>query len=237
MKILALETSTLLGSACLFENDKVLEIESSLRQKSHSEVMNRYVDNILQKHGLELKDLDLFSVGQGPGSFTGIRIAGNIAKTYSFVTKKPIVTLDSLSLLALNLPAQSLPVLAIINAYKNMVYYGLFEPSFSFKQPPTFIAGPSVTPVKYLEDVLKGKKCVVVGDGFDAYKDFFPESLSKLLVRPQEKVDHPRADILAQIAPTLLRSQTLDWKSFVPLYIRASEAEENQRGILRISIS
>src|SRR5437868_5671072 len=116
MKILSLETSTLMGSAALSIDGKVIIEKSSRRQKSHSEVLNGFVDEILKSASLKLSDMDCFAVGQGPGSFTGIRIAGNIGKTFAYVYQKPMVSIDSLTLLAAAC-ARDLPILAMINAY------------------------------------------------------------------------------------------------------------------------
>lgn len=80
MKILAMETSTLVGGVAVVIDGKVAAEESSLRQKSHSENISPFVDHCLSKAGLKLEDIDVFAVGQGPGSFTGIRIAANAEK-------------------------------------------------------------------------------------------------------------------------------------------------------------
>src|SRR5437868_12256809 len=100
MIVHAMETSTQLGGVAVIKDGQVLATESSLRQKSHSEVLNRFVQNCLTKANLKLTDIDAFAVGQGPGSFTGIRVAANAGKSFSYVYSKPLVTIDSLVLLA-----------------------------------------------------------------------------------------------------------------------------------------
>lgn len=226
-KILALESSTLLGSVALVVDGKIIGGKSSRRQKSHSEVLNLYAAEVLSKSSLDFEDIDYFAVSKGPGSFTGLRIAGNIAKTFSYSYNKPIVAIDSLTLLAGPAP-RDLPVLAIINAYKNMVYYGLFKNQNGY---PEFLKGPSVIPVKSLGTILK-EKCLVVGDGYAAYEKHFPEEVKNFIIRNSEVSDDPLASTLGLLAlEQIALGLTLDWKSFVPLYIRASEAEENKRGI------
>lgn len=227
MKILALDSSTAAASAALFIDGHVVGEQISHRQKSHSEVLNGFVNSLLEKEKLTLSEIDFFAVCQGPGSFTGLRIAGNIAKTFAYSFNKPLVTVDSLSLLAMPCPRHK-PVLAMINAYKNMVYYGLFKAQEGI---PQFDQGPGVQAVKDLEKIIKSD-CTVIGDGFIAYQEFFPNSIQKLFERNSNLSDEPRAAQLAVMAEQKIQSgQTLDWKSFIPLYIRASEAEENKRGI------
>lgn len=229
MKILAMETSTLVGGVAVVVNGQIVAEESSLRQKSHSENISPFIDHCLKKAQLSLDDIDVFAVGQGPGSFTGIRIAANAGKTFAYSYSKPLVTIDSLMLLAYQARSSARPVLAIINAYKNMVYLGLFDVSM---EEPMYLKGPEAIPVRELSQHIQSE-CLVVGDGWEAYQEYFPEELRQKMVRDPQFSDYPLATTLAIMAEKrALRGQTLDWNSFVPLYIRASEAEETKKGIL-----
>jgi N6-L-threonylcarbamoyladenine synthase/tRNA threonylcarbamoyladenosine biosynthesis protein TsaB len=140
-----------------------------------------------------------------------------------------LVTIDSLVLLAAAI-ATELPVLSIINAYKNMVYFGIFEPA---KNPePIYQQGPTAVPVQRLANMIT-QDVVVVGDGFETYQKYLPESLKIHLHRNSQFSDHPQAETLGLLAEKRVQqNKTIEWNSFVPLYIRASEAEENKRGIL-----
>lgn len=229
MIILAMETSTQLGGVAVIKDGQILAMESSLRQKSHSEALNRFIQNCLEKAHLKLTDVDIFSVGQGPGSFTGIRVAANAGKTFSYIYNKPLVTIDSLRLLAAPVKSE-MPVLSIINAYKNMVYLGLFDLS---KGPePRYLQGPTAVPVQKLGDLIT-QDVLVVGDGYETYQEYLPENLKKRLHRDSKYADFPLSETLGLLAEKRAQaSQTMEWKSFVPLYIRASEAEETKKGIV-----
>lgn len=229
MKILAMETSTLVGGVAVIIDGKVVAEESSLRQKSHSENISPFVEHCLQKAQLKLQDIEIFAVGQGPGSFTGIRVAANAGKTFSYSFNKPLVTIDSLVLLAQQARTSKMPVLSIINAYKNMVYLGLFDVS---GEEPIYLKGPEAIPVRDLKHHIS-QDCLVVGDGWEAYHEHFPEELLKKMHRDPQLPDHPLASTLGIMAEARgKKGHTLDWKSFIPLYIRASEAEETKKGIL-----
>lgn len=229
MIVLAMETSTQLGGVAVIKDGQVLAMESSLRQKSHSEVLHRFVQNCLDKSQLKLEDIDVFAVGQGPGSFTGIRVAANAGKGFSYVYNKPLVTLDSLILMAAAVKTK-LPVLSIINAYKNMVYLGLFD--LSQGPEPVYLQGPLAVPVQKLSAMIH-QDVLVVGDGYETYQEYFPEELKKKMHRDLQFPNHPLAETLGLLAEKrAIKGQTIEWKSFVPLYIRASEAEETKKGIV-----
>ncbi|MGZ3743955.1 MAG: tRNA (adenosine(37)-N6)-threonylcarbamoyltransferase complex dimerization subunit type 1 TsaB [Pseudobdellovibrionaceae bacterium] len=237
MIVLAMETSTQLGGVAVIKDGQVIAAESSLRQRSHSEVLNRFVQNCLRKVMLELSDIDVFAVGQGPGSFTGIRVAANMGKSFSYIYKKPLVSIDSLVLLAASAAASAkspLPVLSIINAYKNMVYLGLFDTAKGLgpSSEPLYFHGPTAVPVQKLESLIT-QDVLVVGDGFETYQEYLPENLKRQLHRNDQLSDFPLAETLGLLAEKRAQQgQTIEWNSFVPLYIRASEAEENKRGII-----
>ena len=229
MKILAMETSTLLGGVAIIQDGVVVAEESSQRQKSHTEIISPFVENCLKQAQLKLEDIDVFAVGQGPGSFTGIRVATNAGKTYAYSFNKPMVTIDSLMILAEQARGSTLPVLAIINAYKNMVYLGLFDVT---GEEPTYLKGPEAIPVRDLSQHIT-QNVTVVGDGWETYHEYFPEELKQKMHRDPSLPDEPFAKTLGLLAEKRAkRGQTLDWKSFTPLYIRASEAEETKKGIL-----
>lgn len=229
MTVLALETSTLLGGVAVIKDGQVLAAESSRRQKGHSEVLHPFIDNCLKKAGLQLTDIDVFAVGQGPGSFTGIRVAANAGKAFAYAYQKPLVTVDSLTTLASAVTSKTLPVVAMINAYKNMVYFGMFDMS---GDEPVYLKGPLAIPVLHLKTLID-QDVLVVGDGYDTYKDYFADELKPWLHRDPQYLDHPQVETLGLVAEKRARNhQTIEWNSFLPLYIRASEAEENKRGIV-----
>lgn len=229
MKILAMETSTLLAGVAVIENGKVIAEETSFRNRTHSEVISPFIDSVLEKSNLKLTDIDAFAVGQGPGSFTGIRVAANAGKTFSYSFSKPLVTIDSLVLLAAQAKGSTRPVVSMINAFKNMVYFGLFDVS---GEEPRYLAGPSAVPVRELSNHIQSD-VLVVGDGWEAFHEYFPESLQALCHRDSQFSDYPLAKTLGLLSEMRVKKgQTLDWNSYVPLYIRASEAEESKRGIL-----
>ncbi len=227
MIILAAETSTLLGSVALFEDNKVLGYKELFRQGSHSEVLNTFIEDVLNQSGKKLTDVDLFATGTGPGSFTGIRIALNTIKTFAYCHNKPVVGINSLKNLAwLCSEAADETVVAMINAYKNMVYIGTFQMQ---NNRIVTLREPEVVRVQNLEVYFKDS-ALVVGDGFTTYQKYFSEQLLAKMIRPKNPHDEPNAKSLAALAFQGAEKSS-HWSELLPLYLRASEAEENLQGI------
>ncbi len=240
MIVLACETSTLLGSVALLEDGRILAVEESMRQGSHSDVLHPFIQKVLDQADKKLADIDLFATGIGPGSFTGIRISLNTVKTLAYCHQKPVFTMNSLESLAhaaqhavvMGNSAnefKDLPIVSMINAYKNMCYVSTFKVQ---NGQLSQVSEPEVVRVQNLDQFVQ-EKSLVCGDGFSTYERFFPQSLSEKLVRVSEVSDEPHALTLAQKAfnHSNRPSSTVSWNELLPLYLRASEAEENLKGI------
>lgn len=229
MWLLAFESSTQLGSVALFKDQACVQYFESRNQKSHSEHLHSFADQCLKKVGLQLKDIDVFATGVGPGSFTGIRVALNAAKTFSFALSKPVIGIDSLQSLAHLNPSLTLPTLSLINAYKNMSYFSV---TMTTKVEQKILRAANVIQMNEIGKVL-GEPHLTVGDGYLHYEKFLPDSIKVHMVRPENPQDFPTAKAVGELALKKVNSTpTLDWKSINPLYIRSSEAEESAQGIV-----
>lgn len=235
MYFLGLETSTQIGSVCLFKNEILLSEKISTVQKSHSEFVHKAIEDLLNEEKISLKDISTFAVGIGPGSFTGIRISVNTIKAYSYLLRTPIVTFDSLSLLAHQARTTTRPILSLINAYKNMNYTCVYTIEKGRVRPVRDI---EAVPVQDLSRWLSSspatnnlKQFTVVGDGYKTYEGFFEPEVKTMLLREDHVQDYPRSSAMGELFFQSKNLTKSEWKSILPLYIRASEAEENQRGL------
>ncbi len=236
MKFLVLDTSTEFGGVGFFENKKKLALHTWKRQKSHSETVTESIQTCLKLAQISINDINAIIVNEGPGSFTGLRISANIAKTISYCNKIPIYPINSLHALALNAindPSLKSPttLLCMINAFKNMVFWSQFE----------FLNGQlkTLTPIvandfQHLESIIL-QPCLCIGNGFNVYEKHWTTSFKNLLIRNSTYSDYPFIDHIGLWASQNFSSiKTKDWKSFVPLYIRPSAAEEKLKaGLLK----
>lgn len=120
MKTLVIDTSNKIASVSIFEDNKVLNEKFSDDQKTHSEKLLPMVDEILSDENITIRDIDLFVVSVGPGSFTGIRIGVATVKGMVQALGKKVISTTSLE--GLIEMADSENVCAIINARHGNVY-------------------------------------------------------------------------------------------------------------------
>ncbi len=226
MIALCCESSTLLGSIAVFKDRDLLSYKESLRQGSHSDVLNTFVQEALADAKVKLSEVDLFVSGVGPGSFTGIRISLNAIKTWGYCFDKPVLGINSLENLAQQCDDSDHPIVAMINAFKNMVYIATFRKQNSFL---SILKSPEVVRVQNLS-LYFTEKSVVVGDGYDTYSRYFSHSLQSLIMRPSYPSDDPKAKAMGLLIEKHYDLAT-HWSELLPLYLRDSEAQENKLGI------
>ena len=104
MKILALDTSTIMTTCAVLDENQVLGEYSLNGDMAHSEKLVPMVKEVLDSLGLKIEDIDLYGVTKGPGSFTGLRIGVATVKAFAHLFDKPIVGIATLEALAFNLP-------------------------------------------------------------------------------------------------------------------------------------
>lgn len=226
MRCLAFDTSTAQGSVAVFDGGRVLSERQWRREKSHSELLTAEIENALKDSGVDIKSIDALSVGQGPGSFTGIRVTINAARALGYALQKPVYVFETSEILVEPLTRFDLPVFTIVNAQKNSFYVSRFESrEHSWKRTL------DVCFVTLLElERLLSKPHLCLGDGCADAERLLPDQTKLYLTRDPLLSDFPLASAAARLAFSKAKSAPpLVWNAVQPLYIRASGAEEKLR--------
>lgn len=121
----------------LFKNCKVIDHFELISNNKHSVITLPAIKNILENNNLLVKDLNEVIVVNGPGSFTGERIAVTIAKTMAFALNIPIKVIDSLSVMAININSDDKYV-AISD--RNGAFVGHFDKNNSILEPFVYLS-------------------------------------------------------------------------------------------------
>ncbi|MCG2577647.1 tRNA (adenosine(37)-N6)-threonylcarbamoyltransferase complex dimerization subunit type 1 TsaB [Dechloromonas sp. XY25] len=124
MLILALETSTELGSCALWRDGSVVE-RVCPEKRPHSGTLLPLVRELLAESGVKIADLDAIAFGVGPGAFTGLRVACGAAQALAVAADVPLIPVTSLETMATQQGADR--VLALLDARMGEVYSGRYE--------------------------------------------------------------------------------------------------------------
>jgi len=96
MKKLYIDTSTDVMYIILADKNEMIDIAKYLGKRDHATFLVDRIDQMLSKHHLKLDDLSEIIVGEGPGSYTGIRVSATVSKTLSYAKKIPLFAVSSL---------------------------------------------------------------------------------------------------------------------------------------------
>jgi tRNA threonylcarbamoyladenosine biosynthesis protein TsaB len=97
--ILAVETSTVACSVALLYQGRIFKRYEVLPQK-HAHRLLEMVDEVLTESAVKGATLDLLAYGEGPGAFTGVRIAAGVIQGLALGWDKPVVSISSLEAMA-----------------------------------------------------------------------------------------------------------------------------------------
>ncbi|MCG8449805.1 MAG: tRNA (adenosine(37)-N6)-threonylcarbamoyltransferase complex dimerization subunit type 1 TsaB, partial [Pirellulales bacterium] len=126
MKLLAIDTATEACSASLSDGDTI-RTQYQLAPRKHAELILPMVRTLLDEAGLELQGLDAIAFGQGPGAFTGVRIAAGVVQGLAFASGKPVVPVSSLAAMAQAAAAEHEFIFSAFDARMEEIYYGFYR--------------------------------------------------------------------------------------------------------------
>lgn len=231
MKILAIDTTTFLGSIALVENDRLISALQQGTSVTYSERLIAGIDHLLTNADWKKDDLDLIAVAIGPGSFTGLRIGMATAKGMATALDKPLVGVSSLYVMANSADVLNGKVASILDARRDEVYAAVYQ--YKDGLYGRTLMDECVSPPDKLCAALKkikGAK-ICVGDGARRYRDMFATTLKDEAVFPHDAKNFPHAAYLATLAREQYERNGEDVvEDLVPNYVRISDAEIGFRG-------
>ena len=187
MNILSLETSTPVCQVALLRADHSVE-RIQCESNRHAEVILEMIQSVLQEASFNPSELDLIAYGQGPGSFTGLRIAASVAQGLALGWQCPTLGISSLWALASAALKQYpiYPLCYVVNdARLDEVYYAIYQ--FKNRQWEVIVAD-SVDQVSSLPLPPSAEACGWIGSGlqrlFDPLEDHFGAAFNPLVVDP-----------------------------------------------------
>jgi tRNA threonylcarbamoyladenosine biosynthesis protein TsaB len=98
--ILCIETGTDICSVGIVNNGELISLRESDSGRDHAKKVAVFVDEILAENNIDPQQIDAVAVGEGPGSYTGLRIGVSFAKGLCYGLGKPLIAVSSLAALA-----------------------------------------------------------------------------------------------------------------------------------------
>jgi tRNA threonylcarbamoyl adenosine modification protein YeaZ len=121
-------------SIILMDNEKILGEKNYLQEAKHSEMLVLEIKNLLDANKITFNDLDLIVGTNGPGSYTGIRVALAVLKIIKITIQKPILTVNCCEVLAYKYSKNYSKINVAIQANKDEVYFAKYVANNNFEE-------------------------------------------------------------------------------------------------------
>jgi tRNA threonylcarbamoyladenosine biosynthesis protein TsaB len=229
MKLLALDTSSLACSVALQTGDALVWRHEE-QPREHTRLLVPMIEEVLAEAGLTVKELDGVVLGNGPGSFIGMRIATSVAQGLAHGAGIRIVPVSSMLAVAAEVmqTERANAVAVCQDAHMDEVYLGLY------------VAGRSGLPVpvgtERLHDQsviseleLEPARFTAAGYGWQRYPQLL--GVNRPLLSSVSAVCHPSARYLLASGGALAASgAAVDPQDVVPAYLRHTVAQPSRPG-------
>ena len=232
MKILALDSSGLVASVALAEDDNLIAEYTIQYKKTHSQTLLPMLEEIRDMVELDLSTVDAIAVAAGPGSFTGLRIGSATAKGLAFAMEKPIVEVPTLEGLAYQMYGTDAVVCPIMDARRSQVYTGIYE--FTFEENGYDICVIKEQCASAFDEIAQelnriGRKVIFVGDGIPVFKERMAEVMQvPYTLAPAHRNRQSAACIAALGSVYYAQGRFVSGAEHVPEYLRLSQAERER---------
>ena len=212
---LSVDTSFEHLGVCLTSNGVCLANYYSLCNRKNSAIIFGVIEELLKNAEIKLSDIDAYIVNRGPGSYTGVRIAMGLVKTFAQVYNKPVVPVDSLELLAGQISKLKEEFSVLLNCTRNEIFHAKYSIIDGKPEARTTI---QLTSLKtFLE---KSRDIPVVLYRVNSERSKVEPLFDKLNLLP---LDYPVADamLLDRLGEHKLKSFEIDFNAQLnPLYIK-----------------
>jgi tRNA threonylcarbamoyl adenosine modification protein YeaZ len=127
MLILALDTSSPIGSIAVLRDEQVVGLVSTGTDENFSSRFFRQLKFLMGELRVKPADFNLFAVTAGPGSFTGLRVGLTAAKGWSEVYARPIAAVSALEATAVQSQSRAARVAAVLDARRGQAFFATYR--------------------------------------------------------------------------------------------------------------
>lgn len=212
--ILSIETATTVCSVALHERGELLADREEHTPQSAASLLTPMIVGLFADTGLKTNQLQAVALSAGPGSYTGLRIGVATAKGMCYALDIPLITLDSLHVLAEGVDPKPEGTLLcpMIDARRMEVYTTLLSPTIEVHEPTR----PLVVDEASFADVLNHGPVLFIGNGADKCRDVIRHPHANF-----QSGLYPHARAMGKLAFRKFEAGSFaDVRSFEPAYLK-----------------
>lgn len=213
-KILCLETSTDVCSVAVINEVGVMAYCETFESNKHTEVITLLIKDTLYKAGIKFSELDAVAVSIGPGSYTSLRIGLSTAKGICYALGIPIISINSLEVLAYGVESPECDdlIIPMIDARRMEVYSAVYNHKRETLSEPQAVILDESTYSEFWHD----NKLIICGNGALKFITQYPKDYIQIV--------HQNASAKYMWAPTIKKMQNKDYDNIIsltPFYLKS----------------
>lgn len=228
MKIIAIDSSGLVASVAVLEDESMIAEYTVNYKITHSQTLLPMLEDVCKMIELDLETIDAIAVAKGPGSFTGLRIGSATAKGLGLALNKPIVGVPTVDALSYNLWGSDKLICPIMDARRNQVYTGLYE--FIGNTHKVIMPQDACDIMDIINRINElGRPVVFLGDGVPVYKNVIADNAKVAVSFAPAHMSRQRAGALGVLAFNYIKDGIIETAAeHKPDYLRLSQAERER---------
>ena len=227
MRILAIESSSLVASVAIVEDGVTLAEYTANFKMTHSQTLLPMIDSMVGLFGIDLATIDAIAVSGGPGSFTGLRIGSATAKGLGLALNKPLIHVPTVDGTAYNLYGAKGLICPIMDARRNQVYTGIYR----FEQDFEVVMEQDAMDMAELIEKLNsmGERVIFLGDGVPVHENKIRELMTVPFDFAPAHMNRQRAASIATLGAVYFAEGKIQTaEEHGPDYLRKSQAERER---------
>ena len=234
MIILHLESATKVCSVALTKGSELLAVKESKEGNKHSKWMTSYIDDVLQECGIGYDELDAIAIGQGPGSYTGLRVAYSVAKGLAYARSIKLIEVDTLTAMATayiyahDITDSETVILPMIDARRMEVYTKAIEAS-----------GTEITALHAhildsasFDPYIRYEKIICIGDGAFKVEELELDDRYRQRITIESNFECSAAHLRFSAVESYQNGQFADLAYCVPSYLKSPNITTPRKKIL-----
>ena len=226
MNLLGLDTSSDACSVALQTGDDILE-RHVVQPKEHTSILIPMIRELLDEAGTRIEKLDAIVLGNGPGSFIGMRIAASVAQGLAFGSGLKIVTVSSIAAVAAEVIHEHSATHVIVaqDARMNEVYLGTFRSDRDGL--PVAVSDEFIQPIGQIAGLANIRSCEICAAGKGWQKYPWLLELNRAAIASIVDAFYPKAAHLLALGRRRLRDgEAIEPENLAPAYVRTKVAEK-----------
>lgn len=228
MRILALDSSGLVATVAILEEDQTLAEYSVNYKKTHSQTLLPMLDEVVKMIEFDMSTIDAIAVSGGPGSFTGLRIGAATAKGLGLALHKPLIHIPTVDAMAYNLYGNTGLICPIMDAKRNQVYTGIYRFENGVFQ---VVEKQMAISLQELVEKLNhyNEKVTFLGDGVPVYNKHLEMQLTVEHYFAPAHLNRQRAAAVGTLGMKYFEEGKIESAAeHTPDYLRLSQAEREK---------